>query len=81
MDLKIAIGYVKQYRFNGRSCYVHAENRDLKEFRTNRGLVRFQCHRQGNEWGHSSTKFCAYLYFVETGKAVPSKMFGDLVAL
>lgn len=83
MDLKTAIGYVRAYRRNGRTCYVHAANRGVKIFETSVGKVEFRAHAQHCINGRSKSKFCAYLiWHVEggTGKSVLSRDFPRLLA-
>lgn len=82
MDLKTAIGYVKQYRNNGKSCYVHTANRGVALFDTPKGRVEFRSHAQSTINGRSKTKFCAYLIWHSssgTGKPVLSREFASLL--
>lgn len=75
MNLKTAIQYTKQYRRNGKSCYIHTVNRNNASFETNVGRLDFVCEKATYYHGGKSKWWRAYLRFAETGKAVPSKLF------
>ena len=78
MNLKTAIQYTKQYRRNGKSCYIHTVNRHAAEFYTNYGRIYFTCEKATYYHGGKSKWYRAYLRFAETGKAVPSKLFSHI---
>ena len=78
MNLKTAIQYAKQYRRNGKSCYIHTVNRHDAEFDTNYGRIYFICEKATYAHGGQSKWYRAYLRFAETGKAVPSELFSTL---
>lgn len=78
MNLKTAIQYTKQYRRNGKSCYIHSANRNNVSFQTNAGRIDFVCEKCRYEHGGKSKWWRAYLRFAETGKAFPSKLFATL---
>lgn len=77
MDLKTAIQYTKQYRRNGKSCYIHTVNRHDAGFYTNYGRIDFVCEKATYAHGGRSKWWRAYLRF-ENGKAVPSRLFSAL---
>lgn len=78
MNLKTAIQYAKQYRRNGKSCYIHTVNRHGAGFRTNYGRIDFACEKATYAHGGKSKWWRAYLRFAETGETVPSKLFSAL---
>lgn len=80
MNIKTAIQYVRQYRKNGKSCYIHSTNRYDCDFITNHGIISFVCHKCHYSHGGNSKWWRAYLRF-ENGKAVPSKLFTKLVEI
>ena len=81
MNLKTAIQYTKQYRRNGKSCYIHTVNRHDAGFDTNYGRIDFVCEKATYAHGGRSKWWRAYLRFAETGKAVPSKIFSTIVEI
>ena len=77
MNLNAAIQYVRQYRRNGKSCYIHAANRNDVSFSTNVGTLRFICEKCRYRHGGKSKWWRAYLRF-DNGSAVPSKLFATI---
>lgn len=78
MDLQTAINYVKQYRMNGKSCYIHSANRYNQTFVTNLGEISFACMKARYNHGGKSKWWRAYLSFADNGKPFPSKQFGNV---
>lgn len=79
MTLEMAKHYVTKYRAYQNGCYVHIDNRETFHFETNFGEIIFRCHAQSKNYGRSKTKFCAYLTFAKTGKAVLTRNFVKIV--
>ncbi len=80
MNLKIAIQYARQYRLNGKSCYIRSADRINVDFQTNHGTVHFVCRKCWYRHGGKSKWWRAYLRF-DNGKAVPSSIFAKLEEL
>ena len=78
MNLKTAIQYTKQYRRNGKSCYIRTVDRHDAGFYTNYGRIDFVCEKATYVHGGKSKWYRAYLQFAETRKAVPSKIFSTI---
>ena len=79
MNLTTAIQYTKQYRRNGKSCYIRSADRNNASFETNVGHLDFVCEKATYAHGGRSKWYRAYLKFAETGKAVPSRLFSTII--